>query len=234
MWLPPLPDALTLDGLLGAMEHPDRGLQSTRVPLGTLALPYGIADVPDEQRKEVAIFDATHAGGHLLVVGAPQTGKTTLLRSLIAGAALTHTPAEVQVYALDLGGGGSTRWPACPMWARWPAATSPSGCRASSPSWPSCWSRRERLFAARGIDGLASFRARRAQGALPEEPHGDVLVVVDNWAVFRTEFEELADRLGELATRCASFGVHLVVAANRAMDLRLNLKDLFGNRSSCA
>ena len=27
-------------------------------------------------------------------------------RSLIAGAALTHPPAEVQVYALDLGGGG--------------------------------------------------------------------------------------------------------------------------------
>jgi transposase-like protein len=37
--------------------------------------------------------------------GGPQSGKSTLLRTLITAAALTHTPAEVQFYAVDLGGG---------------------------------------------------------------------------------------------------------------------------------
>ena len=40
------------------------------------------------------------------MVGAPQSGKSTALRTLICALALTHTPAEVQVYCLDFGGGG--------------------------------------------------------------------------------------------------------------------------------
>ena len=36
--------------------------------------------------------------------GGTQAGKSTLLRSLIAALALTHTPAEVQFYCLDFGG----------------------------------------------------------------------------------------------------------------------------------
>jgi S-DNA-T family DNA segregation ATPase FtsK/SpoIIIE len=39
------------------------------------------------------------------VVGATLSGKSTALRSMICGLALTHTPAEVQVYCLDFGGG---------------------------------------------------------------------------------------------------------------------------------
>ncbi|MCZ9347261.1 FtsK/SpoIIIE domain-containing protein, partial [Streptomyces sp. TRM76130] len=35
-----------------------------------------------------------------------QSGKSTLLRTLISSFALTHTPAEVQFYCLDFGGGG--------------------------------------------------------------------------------------------------------------------------------
>ena len=42
----------------------------------------------------------------MLVVGGPQSGKSTLLRTLISSFALTHTPHEVQFYGLDFGGGG--------------------------------------------------------------------------------------------------------------------------------
>ncbi|GAA2643439.1 hypothetical protein GCM10010307_47270 [Streptomyces vastus] len=40
------------------------------------------------------------------ILGGPQSGKSTLLRSLISFFALTHTPHEVQFYGLDFGGGG--------------------------------------------------------------------------------------------------------------------------------
>ena len=45
------------------------------------------------------------------VVGGTLSGKSTALRTLVCGLALTHTPAEVQVYCLDFGGGslGSIR-----------------------------------------------------------------------------------------------------------------------------
>jgi S-DNA-T family DNA segregation ATPase FtsK/SpoIIIE len=43
--------------------------------------------------------------GHVAVVGSARSGKSTLLRTLIAGLALTHTPAEARIYCLDFGGG---------------------------------------------------------------------------------------------------------------------------------
>jgi len=45
------------------------------------------------------------AQGNVVIVGAPQSGKSTLLRSLVCSLALTHTPREVQVFCLDFGGG---------------------------------------------------------------------------------------------------------------------------------
>jgi hypothetical protein len=66
--------------------------------------------------------------GHLARACDPCSGKSTLLRTLVTAAALTHTPTEVQFYAVDLGGGtlagpkvvkprtfaphGVERWPA--------------------------------------------------------------------------------------------------------------------------
>jgi DNA segregation ATPase FtsK/SpoIIIE, S-DNA-T family len=41
----------------------------------------------------------------MAVVGATQTGKSTVLRSLVAALALTSTPEQAQFYGLDFGGG---------------------------------------------------------------------------------------------------------------------------------
>ena len=71
---------------------------------------------------------------------------------------------------------------------------------------------------------------RRAAGDFADERYGDVFVVIDNWAAFRTEFEELEQPVTELAGRVAGYGVHFIISANRSNDLRLNLKDLFGGR----
>src|SRR5690606_41208383 len=43
-----------------------------------------------------------------------QSGKSTLIRTLIAALALTHTPAEAQFYCLDFGGGGLSQLASLP------------------------------------------------------------------------------------------------------------------------
>ena len=49
------------------------------------------------------------SGGHVAVTGAPQSGRSTFLRTLAASLALTHTPREVSIYGMDLTGGGLSR-----------------------------------------------------------------------------------------------------------------------------
>ena len=51
------------------------------------------------------MLDLSGSAGHLAVVGAPRTGKSTLLGTIVAALAATHPPDEVQAYAVDLGGG---------------------------------------------------------------------------------------------------------------------------------
>ena len=108
VWLPPLDSPPSLDSLLpGLAPVPGRGMtQPGYEGAGRLVVPVGIVDKPYEQRREPLWTDFGGAAGHMQVLGGPQSGKSTLLRSIVASFALTHTPHEVQFYGLDFGGGG--------------------------------------------------------------------------------------------------------------------------------
>jgi S-DNA-T family DNA segregation ATPase FtsK/SpoIIIE len=106
VWLPPLDEPPTLDQLMGGCaEDPDYGYCVMGADRGTLRVAVGVIDRPFDQRRDALVADMSGAGGHVAVAGGPQSGKSTLLRSLILGLALTHTPAEVHFYCLDFGGG---------------------------------------------------------------------------------------------------------------------------------
>src|SRR5262249_51683196 len=93
--------------LPGIVPDPQRGMSASDHPaLGGLQVPLGMVDRPYEQLRELMVADLSGADGHLALAGAPQTGKSTMLRTLMLALALTHTPTEVQFYCLDFGGGG--------------------------------------------------------------------------------------------------------------------------------
>jgi S-DNA-T family DNA segregation ATPase FtsK/SpoIIIE len=47
-----------------------------------LRIPLGVLDDPARQRQGRWVHDLNTAGGHTAVIGGPQSGKTTLLRTL--------------------------------------------------------------------------------------------------------------------------------------------------------
>src|SRR5262249_27243340 len=103
IWLPPLPSALTLDEVTGPLTaDPAYGLTvADPMARGRLRIPLGLLDKPTQQLQEPFMIDLAGGAGHLCVLGAPQSGKSTLLRTLIASAALTHTPADLSFYCVD-------------------------------------------------------------------------------------------------------------------------------------
>ena len=58
----------------------------------------------------------------------------------------------------------------------------------------------------------------------------DVVLVVDGWSVLRAEFEPLEAAITTLAARGLTYGIHVVVATGRWMDLRPQLRDVLGSR----
>ncbi|HWB36781.1 MAG TPA: type VII secretion protein EccCb, partial [Rugosimonospora sp.] len=72
-------------------------------------------------------------------------------------------------------------------------------------------------------------RAKRA-GQFPEDPFGDVFLLVDGWATIRADFEDLEGTVNDLANRGLTYGVHVIGTATRWNDVRPAIRDLFGHR----
>ncbi|MGI4894509.1 MAG: type VII secretion protein EccCa [Janthinobacterium lividum] len=259
VWSTPLPRRVAVGTLLGPLRSiPGRGL-GVDGPGGTLAAPIGIVDEPDLQRQGYHVVRLDEGSGHLAVVGAPQSGKTTALRSLVLAFALTHTPAELQFYCLDLGGGGLAELAGLPHVGGIVGRHRPQLVRRAVTQISALLEDRERAFATLGIDSAATWRARRpkehgtaAGGVHPRgvvdsqfpadtpgpvdgaeellDAQGDVVLVVDSWAAVRADFEELEPEITAIARRGPAVGVHLIIATNRWFDMRPPLKDAMTNR----
>lgn len=217
VWLPPLALAPPLDALVPAVER------------GRLQVPVGLLDRPAEQAQEPLVLDLSGAAGNVVVVGGPQTGKTTALRTLVAALALTHSPDDVQVYAVDLGGGLGVL-AGLPHVGTTATRGEPELVRRVVGELVELLAERDALFRRRGVDGAAAMRLARAEGRLPEESRGDVLLLVDGWSSFRREFEDLEPLVTELAARGPGYGIHVVLATPRWTDLRPQLRDSLGTR----
>lgn len=227
VWLPPLDQAPPLDQLLPALApSAERGLHAegyTRP--GGLVVPLGLIDKPFEQRREVLYRDFSGAAGHMMVVGGPQSGKSTLMRTLISSFALTHTPREVQFYGLDFGGGGLSSLAELPHVGGIASRLDPERVRRTVAEVAGVLRRREEFFRANGIDSIGTYRRRRAAGELPGEAWGDVFLVVDGWGGFRGEYEALEQVVTDIASRGLGYGIHVVITVARYMEVRAALKD---------
>ncbi|TCC58280.1 type VII secretion protein EccCa [Kribbella pittospori] len=232
VWLPPLDEAPAVGELYGELvTDPARGL-GVAAPAwqGGLQAIAGVVDRPLEQRRDPLVLDLSGGAGHVVVIGGPQSGKSTTIQTIIAGLALTHTPSEVQFYCLDFGGGALGPLRDLPHVGGVAARQNTGAVRRTVAEVAGLLDRRERQFAGEEIDGMATYRQRRAAGEFADDAFGDVFLVVDGWGVLRSDFEELEPQIADIAARGLSYGVHVVLSCSRSYELRMNIRDLLGTR----
>jgi S-DNA-T family DNA segregation ATPase FtsK/SpoIIIE len=232
VWLPPLEEPPTLDQLLPPLAvSPLNGLcPAGWEGRGRLQLPVGLVDKPYHQRRDPMWLDLSGASGHVVVAGGPQSGKSTMVRDLIAAMALTHNPSEVQFYALDFGGGTLSGLLGLPHVGSVASRMEPDLIRRTLAEVNQLLESREKRFTAARIDSMSTYRRMRRDGKVTDDPYGDVFLVVDGWGVLRADFEALEPQITQLAARGLGYGIHVIVTIQRWMELRPALKDLIGTR----
>jgi DNA segregation ATPase FtsK/SpoIIIE, S-DNA-T family len=232
VWLPPLAEPPTLDQLLPPLAaDPAFGLcPAGWEGRGRLQLPVGLLDRPYHQRRDPMWIDLSGAAGHAVVAGGPQSGKSTLVRDLVAAAALTHTPEEVQFYCLDFGGGTLSGLLGLPHLGSVAGRLEPDLIRRTLAEVNGLLERRERRFTEARIDSMSTYRRMRRDGKITDDPYGDVFLIVDGWGVLRADFEALEPQITQVAARGLGYGIHVVVTVQRWMELRPALRDLIGTR----
>ncbi|MEU6777999.1 type VII secretion protein EccCa [Nonomuraea angiospora] len=232
IWLPPLAEPPTLAHLLPPLSvTPEFGLTTAGWQgRGQLHAVVGIIDKPFEQRRDPFWLDVSGAAGHVGVAGGTQSGKSTVVRTLVASMALMHTPREVQFYCLDFGGGALASLEGLPHVGGVATRLDGDRVRRTVAEIAAILEQRERDFGEHGIESMASYRQMCAEGAIEGDGWGDVFLVVDGWLTLRQEFDSLEPTITDIAARGLGYGIHLVAATNKWSEFRPSIRDLLGTK----
>ncbi|KQY56055.1 hypothetical protein ASD11_16425 [Aeromicrobium sp. Root495] len=221
VWLDPLPSRLPLGSLVEVGDsQPDSSCHAV----------LGLVDDPKHQDQFPLEWDFTGGGANLIITGSPQTGKSTLLRTMIMSMAMTYAPGAVSFYCIDFGGGSLSALEGVPHVASVTSRVDPERITRTVNDVRAVLNRRESLFREKGLDSMAAYRRARAAGTLPEGEPGDVFLVVDGWGTFRDEYDDLDYAIADIAARGTNFGVHVVVTVTQAMQVRMRMQGSMGGR----
>jgi S-DNA-T family DNA segregation ATPase FtsK/SpoIIIE len=215
VWVTPLPRTLSLDTVLEPHSRP-------------LQVRLGLADYPLRQQQRPWGIDFDGQLGHLAIVGAPRTGRSTALRTIAASFLLTHDPRAVQLYVLDMGGSLQALAEA-PHVGAVAGKADPEVARRIVRLLTRLVDQRDRELRQLGLGGIDELRRRwREQGS--DDGFGDVFLLIDNWGAATRAFEWIEEEVTALAGVGLSYGIHLVLSADRWGDIRPALRDRIPGR----
>lgn len=231
LWQPPLTQPVAIDDLvnrfLGRPWHKEYGSACN------LVFPIGIIDRPYKHDQPPWTVDTSGPGANVLILGAGGSGKTTALQTLICSAALTHTPQQVQFYCLAYSSTALTTVSRIPHVGEVAGPTDPYGVRRTVAELLALVRERKRSFLECGIASMEMFRRRKFRGEagpVPDDGFGDVYLVIDNYRALAEENEVLIEQVNVIINQGPSFGVHVVVTADRESELRPPVRSGFGSR----
>ena len=221
-----LPERCRLDGVIGLTESEiARAWSNGPGGADELCVPLGV------QRSGPLCVELVADGPHLLIAGTTGSGKSELLRSLVASAAASHSPRRLTFLFVDFKGGSGleplARLPHCVG-----LVSDLSGqVDRTLISLRAELVRRESLLAETKCSDLSDYEGLPGD----HEPLPRLVIVVDE---FRMLVEESPDALGELlrvASIGRSLGVHLVMATQRpqgavSADIRANVGSVIALR----
>ncbi|MGW7382488.1 FtsK/SpoIIIE domain-containing protein [Streptomyces sp. NPDC054794] len=208
-WLPALSETLLLDEI----EIPVAGLAAGKLP----PAPYGVEDLPaDQARRPVVVDFATF--GHLMIGGAPRSGRSQVLRTLAASLARTHSCADVHLYGIDCGNGALNALTRLPHCGAVVGRNQTERVIRLVNRLKGELGRRQDLLADKGYADIGEQRADA-----PEDerlPH--IVVLLDRWegwvpTLGEIDHGSLTDELTTMMREGASVGIHLVLTGDRTL-----------------
>ena len=213
LWLPPLPELLAPSAL---DPLPERAPATGGRRRGAdLRVRLGLADEPELVAQPLMTADLS-VDGHLLVVGAYGTGKTSTLRHVAAELAGRLRPDQLHLYGIDAGDDSLGPLVALPQTADVVGAED--------------LERLLPLFAR-----LEKLVAERRADPDPQADRPSVVLLLDDVAAFREtsdsfQYGVLLERLVSVLRAGPSVDLHVVLSAAQRTDLPSTIFNLFARK----
>ncbi|MFF1764051.1 FtsK/SpoIIIE domain-containing protein [Streptomyces sp. NPDC058249] len=205
-WLPALDETLLLDDIPQV-----RGQGALPVA------PYGIEDLPASQARRPVVVDfATF--GHLIVGGAPRSGRSQVLRTIAGSLARTHSVADLHLYGIDCGNGALNALTRLPHCGAVVGRNQLERIERLFTRLSGELTRRQELLADKGYADIGEQRA----GVTEDERLPHIVLLLDRWEGWLPTLGEhnhgdLTDQLMAMMREGASVGIHVIITGDRQL-----------------
>lgn len=207
----------------GAVPSPPRMPHPSNRPwLGTLL---GLLDDPAHQRQIPLLLELDQQDGHLIIVGAPGSGREMLVRTLVTSLARTHTPDELNFYLLEFSGQALQVFGLLPHVGNVLTPLDDERIHRLFRRLLDSLDERKNLCNRAGVDGLVRLRELQPQQSPPA-----IVIVITGFAEFRTMFQEEMLQLTRLIREGGPYGIHVVLIGDRAGDLPTTITSVVARR----
>ncbi|MGW0813276.1 FtsK/SpoIIIE domain-containing protein [Streptomyces viridiviolaceus] len=209
-WLPALDETLLLDDI----EVP---ALASAAPGKLPPAPYGIEDLPADQARRPVVIDFA-SFGHLMIGGAPRSGRSQVLRTIAGSLARTHSTADVHLYGIDCGNGALNALTRLPHCGAVVGRNQTERVVRLVNRLKGEMDRRQNLLADKGFADIGEQRAAVAEDE--RLPH--IVVLLDRWegwvpTLGEIDHGSLTDELQTMMREGASVGIHLVLTGDRTL-----------------
>ncbi len=204
VWTDPLPEMLFLDELIHGHEAFDREKKTWSPVNKGLSVIAGRIDAPEEQRQYPFVLDFMK-DGHQILYGAPSTGKTSFLQTVILSAALLYTPEQVNFVVLDYGSFILKVFEALPHCIIAADPTDDDKVKKAYEFLRNELATRRKLFSTQGVANLEAYREAAGQ------PMPAIIIAVDNIASLSNQSSDLMDILNITARDGGGLGMYLMI-----------------------
>lgn len=183
----------------------------------------GMVDIPEEQCVTEYCHSFT-ADGHIMFIGAPESGKTTFLSNIILSLSTRHSPEECMFYIVDLGSGGLAAFRDLYHTSSYIVANDEERLnKLTRILQAEVEGRRQRLVDT-GMPDIRTYNSTQ------KDKMRTIFVVIDN---LETIYELDIDRAilwGNLCRAGAGLGIYFAVTANRYGGVRISMHSNFNVR----
>lgn len=217
VWMPRLPDRMALTDVL------ENAFDGQRWPEKAFLAPIiGLADEPEKQRQFPMALDFPQCGS-TLIYGAPVTGKTTLLQTLVMSLAMSRKPDEASIYIMDFGGWNMSVFRDFPHVGGIANDDAPERLKKLMLLISDTLQIRKALFSGAGVGNVTAYRKTNAE-KLP-----DVFLIVDNLSVLLKMYPDADAFFINLSGSGANYGVYLIATAQSANSIPMKISQNIKN-----
>jgi S-DNA-T family DNA segregation ATPase FtsK/SpoIIIE len=212
-WLPELPENLYLSDITGDIGFDGSEWNGQQK---WLSVPIGMYDRPKTQEQGIQYLDFA-LEGHCGIYGAPGTGKTTMLKSIVMSLCMLYKPSDVSIYILDCGGWSMSAFSNMPHVGGVALDTEEEKFLKFEKLINEEFEARKKSFLKNAVSSLSAYR----EAVSDDMPA--IIIAIDNMAPIFDLYPDFENLLVTIAREGATYGIYMIFTANSTSGVRYKI-----------